>query len=41
MGEALKEARLAYEAEEIPVGAVVVSQKRIIARAHSMCKFYT
>src|SRR3989475_8202598 len=33
MGEALRQARRAYEAEEVPVGAVVVRQGRIIARA--------
>lgn len=36
MGEALKQAQLAFEAGEIPVGAVVVAEKRIIARAHNM-----
>lgn len=36
MNEALKEARKAFELEEIPVGAVVVNQQRIIARAHNM-----
>lgn len=35
MGEALKEARKAAEAGEVPVGAVVVSENRIIARAHN------
>lgn len=35
MGEALKQAQLAFEAGEIPVGAVVVAEKRIIARAHN------
>lgn len=35
MNEALKEAQKALEREEIPVGAVVVNQKRIIARAHN------
>ena len=35
MGEALKQAQLAAEAGEVPVGAVVVSNKRIIARAHN------
>ena len=35
MNEALKEAMKALEADEIPVGAVVVSEKRIIARAHN------
>ncbi|NQU10156.1 nucleoside deaminase [bacterium] len=33
MGEALRQARLAYEAEEVPVGAVIVHNQRIIARA--------
>jgi tRNA(adenine34) deaminase len=35
MGEALKQAQLAFEAGEVPVGAVVVAEKRIIARAHN------
>ena len=35
MREALKEAQKAYEAKEIPVGAVVVSNNTIIARAHN------
>lgn len=33
---ALQEARRAAEADEIPVGAVVVSNGRIIARAHNL-----
>src|ERR1700761_2485482 len=33
MGEALRQAARAYEAEEVPVGAVVVRNGRIIARA--------
>ena len=33
MNEALKEARKAFDAGEIPVGALVVANKRIIARA--------
>ena len=33
MGEALRQAQRAWEAEEVPVGAVVVHQGRIIARA--------
>jgi tRNA(adenine34) deaminase len=36
MNEALKEARKALEQEEVPVGAVVVIQNRIIARAYNM-----
>src|SRR4029434_4170497 len=33
MGEALRQAARAYEAEEVPVGAVIVRQGRIIARS--------
>jgi tRNA(adenine34) deaminase len=33
MGEALRQAKRAYEAEEVPVGAVIVRAGRIIARA--------
>jgi len=33
MGEALRQAARAYEAQETPIGAVVVSEGRIIARA--------
>ncbi len=33
MGEALRQAAKAYEAEETPVGAVIVREGRIIARA--------
>lgn len=33
MGEALRQAARAYEADEVPVGAVVVREGRIIARA--------
>jgi tRNA(adenine34) deaminase len=36
MREALKEARKAYALDEVPVGAVVVCQGRIIARAHNL-----
>jgi tRNA(adenine34) deaminase len=35
MGEALRQAARAYQAEEVPVGAVVVRAGRIIARAHN------
>ncbi len=35
MKKALQEAKVAYEAGEIPVGAVVVCQNQIIARAHN------
>ncbi|MBM3839197.1 MAG: nucleoside deaminase [Verrucomicrobia bacterium] len=33
MGEALRQAARAYEAEEVPVGAVIVREGRVIARA--------
>ncbi|MFR5683457.1 MAG: tRNA adenosine(34) deaminase TadA [Clostridia bacterium] len=36
MKEALKEAKKAYEKEEIPVGAVIVKDNKIIARAHNL-----
>ncbi|MGK0186678.1 MAG: tRNA(adenine34) deaminase [Verrucomicrobiales bacterium] len=35
MGQALRQAQKAYLAQEVPVGAVVVSQGKIIARAHN------
>ena len=35
MNIALKEAEIGYEKGEVPVGAVVVSQGQIIARAHN------
>ena len=36
MREALKEARKAYDDDEVPVGAVVVCNNRIIGRGHNM-----
>ena len=36
MREALKEAAKAMEKEEVPVGAVIVSNNMIIARAHNL-----
>jgi tRNA(adenine34) deaminase len=35
MSEALKEARIAFEEDEVPVGALVVYRGKIIARAHN------
>jgi tRNA(adenine34) deaminase len=35
MREALKEARKALEEDEVPIGAVIVSNKKIIARAYN------
>lgn len=36
MQEALKEAKKAFSEEEVPVGAVIVHNQRIIARAYNM-----
>lgn len=36
MQEALKEARQAFEKDEVPVGAVVVCAGKVIARAHNL-----
>lgn len=35
MGEALRQARRAFEREEVPIGAVVVKDGKIIARAYN------
>lgn len=36
MTQALKEAQIAFDEGEIPIGAVVVAQDKIIARGHNM-----
>ncbi|MBO3699711.1 nucleoside deaminase [Fabibacter sp. E12] len=41
MEQALRQAELAFEAGEVPVGAVVVADKRIIARAHNQTEQLT
>ncbi len=41
MKMALQEAQKAYEANEVPVGAVVVCKDRIIARAHNLTETLT
>jgi tRNA(adenine34) deaminase len=41
MREALKEAQKAFDADEVPVGAVVVCDDRIIARAHNLTERLT
>ena len=41
MQEALKEARKAFELDEVPVGAVVVCENKIIARAHNLSEKLT
>ena len=38
MAEALKEAQKAFETDEVPVGAVIVHEGRIIAKAHNQIK---
>lgn len=35
MQEALRQAKVAFEADEVPVGAVIVFQNKIIAKAHN------
>jgi tRNA(adenine34) deaminase len=41
MKQALKEAQLAYEADEVPVGAVVVMNNKIISRGHNQVELLT
>ncbi|SRR5258706_11799730 len=41
MEEAMKEARKAFDKGEVPVGAVVVCQDKIIARAHNQTEQLT
>lgn len=41
MKEALKEAREAFAKDEVPVGAVIVCNNRIIARAHNLTEQLT
>lgn len=41
MKEALKQAQMAFEAGEVPVGAVIVAENRIIARAHNQTEQLT
>lgn len=36
MQEALKEAKQAFDEDEVPIGAIVVCSERIIARAHNL-----
>ncbi len=36
MSEALSEARLAFEKDEVPIGAVAVADGEIVARAHNV-----
>lgn len=41
MKQAIAEAEKAFEANEVPVGAVVVCQKKIIARGHNQTELLT
>ncbi|MBL4655407.1 MAG: nucleoside deaminase [Bacteroidia bacterium] len=41
MKEALKEAQKALEQDEVPIGAVVVSNNKVIARAHNLSQLLT
>ena len=41
MKQALKQAEMAFEKGEVPVGAVVVAENRIIAKAHNMTEQLT
>ena len=36
MNEAFKEAQKAFDADEVPVGAVIVAENKIIARGHNL-----
>lgn len=36
MRQALNEARQAYDKDEVPIGAIIVCQNRIVARAHNL-----
>jgi tRNA(adenine34) deaminase len=38
MSEALKEAQAAFDADEVPVGAVIVHKGRVIAKAHNQIR---
>ena len=41
MQKALMEAQIAYEKDEVPVGAIIVSKNKIIARAHNLTEQLT
>lgn len=41
MREALKEAQKAFDADEVPVGAIIVSNNQIIARSHNLTERLT
>ena len=41
MNEAFKQAKIAFEEGEVPVGAVVVSKNKVIARAYNQTEKLT
>ena len=41
MRKALDEARIAFDRDEVPIGAVIVSHGRVIERAHNMTEALT
>ncbi len=41
MREALKEARKAYDIDEVPIGAVIVANGRVIGRGHNLTERLT
>ena len=41
MREAIREAKKAFDADEVPVGAVIVAKNRIIARAFNLTQLLT
>jgi len=41
MKEALKEARKAFDRDEVPIGAIIVCNQQIIARAHNLTETLT
>ncbi|HOA46907.1 MAG: tRNA-specific adenosine deaminase [Bacteroidetes bacterium ADurb.Bin057] len=41
MRQALAEAEKAFQIDEVPIGAVIVTQNRIIARAHNLTEHLT
>ena len=38
MREALKEAKKAFQEDEVPVGAIIIHKDTIIARGYNMCE---
>ena len=35
---ALKQAQIAFENEEVPVGAIITYQDKVIAKGHNLCE---